>query len=207
MQPELTENPSDSLLKIIEVKHKDSIKKIDNLRREDPSTAAYEIGQELTKIFEDFERNKIPKGVFYQYVHDKFFYSEAITRKYKKIYALVPLDFIKKAKNILLGHLYSLIKMEKEERNFFMEAMLLVENDSYITTESIKIKKYYSAEDICILKSLRERDKTKFDTSEKIKNYIIQQMIVPKVKADFENKRTPHNNIAFLELVRYTHED
>ncbi|MEP6488297.1 hypothetical protein NDI43_05795 [Microcoleus vaginatus GB2-A3] len=194
MQLNSIEDPSNLLLKTLEVKHKDSLDKIDHLRREDPSIAAYKIGEELTKIFEGFERHQIPKGVFYQYVHDKFFYSEAIIRKYKEIYALVPLDFIEKAKNILLSHLYSLIKMEEEERKLFMEAILLVENADYFATESIKIKKYYRTKDISILKSLREEDKTKFDTPEKIKNYIIQNMIVPKVKADFENKRKADDN-------------
>lgn len=199
MQPEFVqlksiENPSNSLLTNLEVKHKESLDKIDNLRREDPGIAAYKIGEELTKIFEDCERNQISKGVFYQYVHDKFSYSEDIIRKYKEIYALIPLDFIEKAKNILLGHLYSLIKMGEKERKLFMDAILLVENDNYFATESIKIKKYYRTKDIYILKSLRDQDKTKFDTPEKIKNYIIQKMIVPKVKEDFEKKTRANNN-------------
>ncbi|MEG4074236.1 hypothetical protein QUA30_16325 [Microcoleus sp. Pol14C2] len=199
MQPEFVqlksiENPSNLLLTILEVKHKESLDKIDNLRREDPCIAAYKIGEELTKIFEDCERNQISKGVFYQYVHNKFYYSEDIIRKYKEIYALIPLDFIGKAKNILLGHLYSLIKMGEKERKLFMDAILLVENDNYFATESIKIKKYYRTEDISILKNLREQDKTKFDTPEKIKNYIIQKRIVPKVKADFEKKTIANNN-------------
>lgn len=181
----------DSSFNLIESKNKESIEKINSLRREEQASAVYVIGQELTKISEDFARQGIKKGIFYKFVANRFFYSEDTTRKYIKIYLIIPEDFIKKAKNILLGHLYSLVRMNETERNLFIAAMILIENSSYIKTENIKLQKYYSANDISNLKILRERNKSKFDTPEKIRDYIVQEIIVPKVKEDFNNRKPP----------------
>jgi hypothetical protein len=195
MQPEeyIKTEPKASIEKI-ETKNKASIEKIESLRREDASKAVYEIGQELTKLFESFERQGLEKRRFYKYVEDKFHYSRSTTIKYMNIYKLIPLTFINNAKNILLGHLYSLIKMNSdEERTIFMDAMLLLEKDSYITQQSIKLKTYYRKNDISSLKHLRDKDKSGFDTAEKIKSHILDKMIVPKVTEAF-NKRKQDNS-------------
>jgi hypothetical protein len=167
-----------------------SIDKINKLHRGEAATAAWQIGEEITKMYEQYPNQKY----FFNFLSERTPYSKDLARKYMKIYDLIPLEDIKQAKNILLGHLYALIEINENERKIFLETFKLIENNQYICNQKINLRNYYRVDYIKTLTFLRKESESDYDTPEKIEKYIVDKLIAPAYKENFDKEFTLDNN-------------
>ena len=105
-----------------------------------------------------------------------------------KIHELIPLETIKEAKSILLGHLYQLIKMDKDEREMFLKVFKNLEQNQYIRDSKIELKQYYRVDHISTIAALKKQNESYYNTPEKIEKYLLEQCIIPQYKQKFNEK-------------------
>ncbi len=161
-----------------------SIEKINKLYREESAITAWHIGEEIAKMYEQYP----DKRRFFKFLNDKIPQSQDLARKYMKIYNLIPLEDIKKAKSILMGHLYELIKIEnQQERKMFLEVFQKLENDEYIKKFKIELKKYNHVDYIRQIVALKQHDGSHYDTSDRIAEYLREKYIIPEYKKNFND--------------------
>lgn len=175
---------------------KKSFENINNLYRVEAAKSAWQIGKEINKLHDEYPK----KGIFFKWFSGQSpYWSTDTAMRYMKIHKLIPLESIEKAPNILVGHLNFLIKMDKEERQVFLEAMSLVENDDYIKQRNLKLKNFYRIDYISIFQNLRREYPTKYNSPEKIKKYIVHELIAPLVRE--QKERQPLNNSKKGQLI------
>ncbi|MGB3419222.1 MAG: hypothetical protein WBA52_02085 [Dolichospermum sp.] len=164
-----------------------SIEKINKLYRGESAITAWQIGEEITKMYEQYPEKK----KFFNFLDDNTPYSQDLARKYMKIHDLIPLEDIKKAKSILMGHLYTLIKMNKDEIKFFLQALQRLEENQYIRSSNIELKNYYRVDNIATIIALRKQNESDYDTPEKIETYLLHHCIIPEYKKKFNDNPKP----------------
>ncbi|MFM5889321.1 MAG: hypothetical protein ACKOQS_13685 [Dolichospermum sp.] len=164
-----------------------SIEKINKLHRGESAITAWQIGEEITKMYEQYPDKKR----FFKFLDDRTPYSQDLARKYIKIHDLIPLEDIKKAKSLLMGHLYTLIKMNKDEITIFLQALQRLEENQYIHNANIELKNYYRVDNISTIDALRKQNESDFNTPEKIEQYLLDKFIIPQYKKKLNDNSKP----------------
>ncbi|MFB2838536.1 hypothetical protein [Floridanema evergladense] len=157
-----------------------TIDAINELHKGERTVLAWKIGEQISKLY-NLSKQK-SRNKFFKSIAEKIPYSEDVAKKYYEIYNIFSLEVIKAVKSILLGHLYELIKMPKEERELFLRALILVENNEYIKKQNLNLTDYYQVNHITIINNLRSHYSSKFQTPEQIEAYIVNELIAPQVR-------------------------
>jgi hypothetical protein len=152
---------------------------------------AWKQGELLKKIKESEEyRNEnyyYECDDFYGYIHNKLDldFSEKQVNNYMGICEKIPWEYIETNSNMLLEHLYTLIKTDEAIRLEILEAMSLIESDfkQQKTRTKQTLKRLYRAEDIRHLIKNISNSKIKF-SSNKIKEIILSEYIADRIKAN-----------------------
>ncbi len=159
---------------------------------------AWKQGELLKKIqeSEDYKNEDYyyERDAFYDYIHNELDleFSEKQVTNYMGIYEKIPWNYIDSNSNMLLEHLYALIKADEAIRLEILEAMRLVEFDfiQQKTRTKKTLRRLYRAEDIHNLISNISKSKKTF-SSKKLKEIILSDYLADRIKANSKQMGQP----------------